>query len=135
MTSASSWTEALRLLWRQGALSCAHRRGQAPGERHGRRAGDTPDDNEARAAEISKRTHEKAAIHCHTMDCGREVPPGIEPGMEVLQTSALPLGYGTVSGQPGSNRRPQPWQGCALPTELCPQTIYIHQRLQLWSKP
>jgi hypothetical protein len=25
----------------------------------------------------------------------REVPPGIEPGMEVLQTSALPLGYGT----------------------------------------
>ena len=24
------------------------------------------------------------------------------------------------SGQPGSNRRPQPWQGCALPTELCP---------------
>ena len=34
-----------------------------------------------------------------------EVPPGIEPGMEVLQTSALPLGYGTgKSGQPGSNR-------------------------------
>ncbi len=26
------------------------------------------------------------------------------------------------SGQPGSNRRPQPWQGCALPTELCPHT-------------
>ena len=24
------------------------------------------------------------------------------------------------SGQPDSNRRPQPWQGCALPTELCP---------------
>jgi hypothetical protein len=24
-----------------------------------------------------------------------EVPPGFEPGMEVLQTSALPLGYGT----------------------------------------
>jgi len=29
------------------------------------------------------------------------------------------------SGQPGSNRRPQPWQGCALPTELCP---HEHQR-------
>jgi hypothetical protein len=58
--------------------------------------------------------------------CGRliraEVPPGFEPGMEVLQTSALPLGYGTESGQPGSNRRPQPWQGCALPTELCPRS-------------
>jgi hypothetical protein len=23
-----------------------------------------------------------------------EAPPGFEPGMEVLQTSALPLGYG-----------------------------------------
>ena len=23
-----------------------------------------------------------------------EAPPGIEPGMKVLQTSALPLGYG-----------------------------------------
>src|SRR3954464_15678088 len=25
---------------------------------------------------------------------GREAPPGFEPGVEVLQTSALPLGYG-----------------------------------------
>ena len=25
-----------------------------------------------------------------------EAPPGIEPGMEVLQTSALPLGDGAV---------------------------------------
>ena len=24
------------------------------------------------------------------------------------------------SGKPGSNWRPQPWQGCALPTELFP---------------
>ena len=24
------------------------------------------------------------------------------------------------SGQPGSNRRPTPWQGVVLPTELCP---------------
>ena len=32
--------------------------------------------------------------------------------------------YSTVnekwSGKPGSNWRPQPWQGCALPTELFP---------------
>ena len=29
-----------------------------------------------------------------------EAPPGFEPGMEVLQTSALPLGYGAaVSGR------------------------------------
>ena len=33
--------------------------------------------------------------------------------------------YSTVnekwSGKPGSNWRPQPWQGCALPTELFPR--------------
>ena len=28
-----------------------------------------------------------------------EAPPGIEPGMEILQTSALPLGYGAISKQ------------------------------------
>ena len=27
-----------------------------------------------------------------------EAPPGFEPGMEVLQTSALPLGDGAVGG-------------------------------------
>ena len=27
------------------------------------------------------------------------------------------------SGKRGSNSRPQPWQGCALPTELFPQTF------------
>ena len=27
-----------------------------------------------------------------------EAPPGIEPGMEVLQTSALPLGDGALRG-------------------------------------
>ena len=29
------------------------------------------------------------------------------------------------SGKPGSNRRPQPWQGCALPTELFPQSLQL----------
>src|SRR5688500_5851313 len=43
-----------------------------------------------------------------------EVPPGFEPGMEVLQTSALPLGYGTRSlfgsrmGLPEHRQGPQP---------------------------
>ena len=27
------------------------------------------------------------------------------------------------SGQRGSNPRPQPWQGCALPTEPCPHVV------------
>ena len=28
--------------------------------------------------------------------------------------------YKKWSGKPGSNWRPQPWQGCALPAELFP---------------
>ena len=62
-----------------------------------------------------------------------EATAGIEPAMEVLQTSALPLGDvaiaarpamsgadggragGTWSGRRDSNSRPPPWQGGALP--------------------
>ena len=29
-----------------------------------------------------------------------------------------------ASGKRDSNSRPQPWQGCALPTELFPQTLH-----------
>ena len=29
------------------------------------------------------------------------------------------------SGKRGSNSRPQPWQGCTLPTELFPQFLFI----------
>ncbi len=31
-----------------------------------------------------------------------EAPPGFEPGVEVLQTSALPLGYGARLGSEGT---------------------------------
>ena len=34
-----------------------------------------------------------------------------------------PLGQ-ALSGKRGSNSRPQPWQGCALPTELFPQFLW-----------
>ena len=56
-----------------------------------------------------------------------EAPPGFEPGMKVLQTSALPLGDGAVraecedpgqkkwSGKRDSNPRLRPWQGRTLP--------------------
>ncbi len=60
-------------------------------------------------------------------------------GIKVLQTSALPLGYGAIfflkrgrlkscllsvrwSGLRGSNSLPPPWQGGALPDELNPHT-------------
>ena len=48
--------------------------------------------------------------------------PDLNWGVKVLQTSALPLGYGALlwSGLRGSNPPPQPWQGCALPNELNP---------------
>ncbi len=35
------------------------------------------------------------------------------------------------SGKRGSNSRPQPWQGCALPTELFPHCLRLTQ--MLWS--
>ena len=34
-----------------------------------------------------------------------------------------PSDFLTQSGKPDSNRRPQPWQGCALPTELFPRNF------------
>ena len=34
-----------------------------------------------------------------------EAPPGFEPGMEVLQTSALPLGDGAVSCETPTSRK------------------------------
>ena len=77
--------------------------------------------------------------------CFLEAPPGIGPGIKVLQTSALPLGYGAVflkkrvriglfvpafwSGLRGSNPPPPPWQGGALPNELNPHKL---SRLSLW---
>ena len=66
----------------------------------------------------------------HTACSYVEAPPGIEPGVKVLQTSALPLGYGAIfdkrrkrnfasfvrwSGRRDSNSRRSPWQGDALP--------------------
>ena len=44
-----------------------------------------------------------------------------------LKRARLPfrhLGNLPLSGKRGSNSRPQPWQGCALPTELFPRFIY-----------
>ena len=59
--------------------------------------------------------------------------PDLNWRITVLQTGALPLGYGTIwksgtrgyvpdlwSGRRGSNSLPPPWQGGALPDELRP---------------
>ena len=42
--------------------------------------------------------------------------------LTLLGAGMLPNAFLNWSGKPGSNRRPQPWQGCALPTELFPHT-------------
>ena len=71
-----------------------------------------------------------------------EAPPRFGLGMKVLQTSALPLGYGAIyyryklrqvlltarflwSGKRDSNSRHLPWQGNALPLS--------HSRILLWA--
>ena len=51
-------------------------------------------------------------------------------GVKVLQTSALPLGYGAIwSGLRGSNPPPRPWQGRALPNELNPRFVNILKKV------
>ena len=62
--------------------------------------------------------------------------PDLNWRITVLQTGALPLGYGTIwksgtrgyvpdlwSGRRGSNSLPPPWQGGALPDELRPHIM------------
>src|SRR5437667_12841039 len=39
------------------------------------------------------------------------------------------------SGKRDSNPRPQPWQGCALPTELFPRTrVQSNRRTPVWTR-
>ena len=46
---------------------------------------------------------------------------GIEPTLPAWKAGALPLSYTRKwSGRRGSDSRPPPWQGGALPTELLP---------------
>ena len=78
---------------------------------------------------IQKDKQKRQSYDCLFM----EAPPRLELGIKVLQTSALPLGYGAIklientsvlsimwSGLRDSNSLPSPWQGDALPDELNP---------------
>ncbi len=56
-------------------------------------------------------------------------PPGITPLVHTKNARNRPLRLYSLSGKRDSNSRPQPWQGCALPTELFPQDIPHHQPL------
>ena len=49
-----------------------------------------------------------------------------------LKRARLPFRHlGNLSGKRDSNSRPQPWQGCALPTELFPR---LNLRVQIYGK-
>ena len=56
-------------------------------------------------------------------------PAGVEAESNLLRSCRVLVGQGWPistkiwSGKPGSNWRPQPWQGCALPTELFPLVV------------
>ncbi len=68
------------------------------------------------------------------MDIYAKYPPNIWPMLFTLLTliwaSCLPINKSNIekilywSGKRGSNSRPQPWQGCALPTELFPHIAH-----------
>ena len=59
----------------------------------------------------------------------RDLNPHSRNGQGILSPSCLPIPpfehplWIVVSGKRGSNSRPQPWQGCALPTELFPHYL------------
>ena len=73
-----------------------------------------------------------------------EAPPGFEPGMEVLQTSALPLGDGALkpklydlskklwSGKRDSNPRLRPWQGRTLPLSYSRMPRITNDKRNTW---
>ena len=60
-----------------------------------------------------------------------EVPPGFEPGNEGFADLCLTawLWYRIWSGRRGSNPRPLPWQGNALPTEPLPHILKFNYLL------
>ena len=61
-----------------------------------------------------------ASRHTHLKRARLPIPP---PGHLASQSA--------MSGKRDSNSRPQPWQGCALPTELFPQMNVKRRRLEL----
>ena len=57
---------------------------------------------------------------CGSQDFKSCVSTSSTTGAVVKKNPVLLVKDGTLSGRPGSNRPPQPWQGCALPNELLP---------------
>ena len=81
-----------------------------------------------REPESNRRTRLCRPLHNHSAIAPIASPPSLVEGLtledclrnEKGSLKKLPLQ--NWSGRRVSNSRPQPWQGCALPTELLPQT-------------
>ena len=58
--------------------------------------------------------------HTHLKRARLPIPP---LGLEELKPIPVLVVFKMLSGKRDSDPRPQPWQGCALPTELFPQLI------------
>ena len=58
-----------------------------------------------------------ASRHTHLKRARLPIPP---PGHEIIKNALIIVLFNKLSGKRDSDPRPQPWQGCALPTELFP---------------
>jgi hypothetical protein len=70
-------------------------------------------------SESNRRTRLCRPLHDHSATQPWTDIDAVETKRESAQTPSLPLIW---SGKRDSNSRPQPWQGCALPTELFPHS-------------
>ncbi len=75
--------------------------------------------------ELNRRTRLCRPLHSHSATQPRAERKGVKNN-KGRQRHAPPSLSGIWSGQRDSNSRPQPWQGCALPTELCPRGQLAH---------
>src|SRR5690606_40266368 len=66
-----------------------------------------------RGSESNRRIRSCSPLHNHSATAPENLP---DETKNLGRTEV----WGIWSGKRGSNSRPQPWQGCALPTELFP---------------
>ena len=78
-----------------------------------------------RAVDFNDKSTSQIAPHALKLkpSLGYRVPKGLEP-IEPKKNPPPKRQEELLSGRPGSNRPPRPWQGRALPNELLPQLTF-----------
>ena len=69
----------------------------------------------------------KLDVEAHP-DLNRDVPTSSTTGAIIQKKNPPAKTDGLMSGRPGSNRPPRPWQGRALPNELLPLVYLTNKR-------